>query len=110
MKYLSIITLVFFFTASACTKQEMAAQLSIDSLSKSFLALGDSYTIGESVTSGERFPAQAVAILRSKGISVGDPQCIARTGWTTADLQNAIDKTKLEPSYGLVTLLIGVND
>jgi lysophospholipase L1-like esterase len=110
MKYLSLITLAFFFSASACTKQETLTGPTTDSLSRSFLALGDSYTIGESVSSQERFPAQTVAILRSQGINVAEPQYIAHTGWTTADLQNAIHQTNLKASYDIVTLLIGVND
>jgi lysophospholipase L1-like esterase len=113
MKCLSVITLVLFscfLTASGCTKNESVVQTIADSLSKSFLALGDSYTIGESVTAAERFPAQTVALLRTQGISVADPQYIARTGWTTADLQSAINQSTLQSKYDLVTLLIGVND
>jgi len=58
----------------------------------------------------ERFPAQTVALLKAHGVSVSEPQYIARTGWTTADLQNAISKAILIPKYDMVSLLIGVND
>jgi len=79
-----------------------------DSL-RTFLALGDSYTIGQSVTEGERFPAQTVAILKQQGIRIADPVYIAQTGWTTSSLQQAI--ISQNPStFDLVSLLIGVND
>lgn len=77
---------------------------------RTFLALGDSYTIGESVAEVERFPAQTISLLRAKGIAVKSPVYIARTGWTTANLQSAIEQATLLPSYDIVTLLIGVND
>jgi len=75
----------------------------------SYLALGDSYTIGQSVSESERFPAQTVSILRQLGVKIGIPVYIAQTGWTTANLQQAI--TNQNPStFNVVTLLIGVND
>ena len=97
-------------TVAGCTKQAAITEIMVDSLSRSFLALGDSYTIGESVATQERFPAQTVTLLKSHGANVAEPQYIARTGWTTTDLQNAINKTNLKPKYDLVSLLIGVND
>ena len=75
-----------------------------------FLALGDSYTIGEGVTPDERWPAQLVARLRDEGIDIADPQVIATTGWTTDELAAAMDAASFEPPYDLVTLLIGVNN
>ena len=75
-----------------------------------FLALGDSYTIGESVRESERWPMQLAAALRKQGINMADPDIIARTGWTTADLQRAIDGQYNGKTYSLVSLLIGVND
>lgn len=77
---------------------------------KSFLALGDSYTIGQSVAATERFPAQIVALLKSLRIKVSDPVYIAQTGWTTSNLQAAITLQNPLPTYDVVTLLIGVND
>jgi lysophospholipase L1-like esterase/phosphohistidine phosphatase SixA len=77
---------------------------------KRFLALGDSYTIGESVVAAERWPVQLAAALHSKGVEVGEPQIIAKTGWTTDELNAAIDAAKPEGTYDLVTLLIGVNN
>jgi lysophospholipase L1-like esterase len=75
-----------------------------------FLALGDSYTIGESVSPADRWPVQLAARLREKGIDVSDPVIIARTGWTTADLLAALDSAKLHETFDLVTLQIGVNN
>jgi len=75
-----------------------------------FLALGDSYTIGESVAASERWPAQLVSVLREKDIDIADPQIIATTGWRTDELKNAIEKAELGNHYDLVSLLIGVNN
>jgi lysophospholipase L1-like esterase len=75
-----------------------------------YLALGDSYTIGEKVKFTENFPSQVTSILKDKGFDFGDPEIIARTGWTTNDLQAALHKAKLPDHYDFVTLLIGVNN
>ncbi|HEX2079357.1 MAG TPA: SGNH/GDSL hydrolase family protein [Longimicrobium sp.] len=75
-----------------------------------FLALGDSYTIGEGVEEGERWPVQLARLLRERGIDVADPQIIARTGWTTDELSTAIDDADPRGPYTLVSLLIGVNN
>ena len=75
-----------------------------------YLALGDSYTIGESVAQGDRWPVQLAAVLKSSGDDLGPPQIVARTGWTTGELLDAMDATHLDASYRLVTLMIGVND
>jgi lysophospholipase L1-like esterase len=75
-----------------------------------YLALGDSYTIGESVTESERWPNQLVDSLAKKGIQLGKPTIIATTGWRTDDLRNAMTKAYLKNEYELVSLLIGVNN
>jgi lysophospholipase L1-like esterase len=75
-----------------------------------FLALGDSYTIGESVDPAERFPVQLAAMLNERGIQISPPQIIAKTGWTTDELSSAIDAANPAGPYDLVTLLIGVNN
>lgn len=75
-----------------------------------FLALGDSYTIGEGVPANESWPMQLTARLRAGGIAIDDPQIIALTGWTTDELSAAMDATTLHPPYSLVTLSIGVNN
>lgn len=75
-----------------------------------YLALGDSYSIGEGVVSAECWPAQLAAQLRSVGVSFAEPTIIATTGWTTDDLAQAINSASLRPPYDLVTLQIGVNN
>lgn len=83
----------------------------VDTSLNTYLALGDSYTIGEAVADTDRFPFQAIKILRSKNIKINDPEIIATTGWTTANLINAI--TSQPPrlqTYSVVSLLIGVNN
>ncbi|MEP7377488.1 MAG: SGNH/GDSL hydrolase family protein [Chitinophagaceae bacterium] len=76
----------------------------------SYLALGDSYTIGEKVTQEENFPNQAVGLLRENGLDFAAPKIVAKTGWTTDELQAGIKKGKLESHYDFVSLLIGVNN
>jgi lysophospholipase L1-like esterase len=75
-----------------------------------YLALGDSYTIGESVSENERWPVQLAEALRKKGRNIEGPTIIATTGWRTDNLKNAINIAKLKNEYGLVSLLIGVNN
>lgn len=75
-----------------------------------FLALGDSYTIGESVPVAARWPVRLMARLTEAGDSLGAPQIIAKTGWTTDELDAAIDHAKPKGPFDLVTLLIGVNN
>lgn len=74
------------------------------------LALGDSYTIGEGEPADARWPVQLVARLRAAGVAVGEPEVIARTGWTTDELDAAIDRAAPRGPFELVTLLVGVND
>ncbi|HCT55233.1 MAG TPA: lysophospholipase [Balneola sp.] len=76
----------------------------------SYLALGDSYTIGESVPEDERWPVILSNELSESGIEVNDPLIIAKTGWTTDELQNAIKEQNPANDYDLVSLLIGVNN
>lgn len=76
-----------------------------------YLALGDSYTIGEQVPAEDNFPNQAVALLRDQyQIHVAAPKIIAVTGWTTDELEAGIKAENLEQTYDFVTLLIGVNN
>lgn len=77
---------------------------------RSYLALGDSYTIGEGVPLYDSYPYQAVQLLRKAGQNFYAPEIIARTGWTTDELAAAMARTRLLPRYDLVTLLIGVNN
>lgn len=75
-----------------------------------YLALGDSYTIGEAVAAHGRWPAELVQRLRTNGVVVDDPRIIATTGWTTDELVQGMDAASLAPTYDLVTLQIGVNN
>ena len=75
-----------------------------------YLALGDSYTIGEGVPQAGTWPFQLAAALRAQGIELDDPQVIATTGWTTDELAAAIDAEAPQGPYALVSLLIGVNN
>ena len=77
---------------------------------KTYLALGDSYTIGESLPIYESYPYQTVQLLRGKGVQITAPEIIAKTGWTTDELAVAIDQTRLIEKYDYVSLLIGVNN
>ena len=72
--------------------------------------MGDSYTIGESVSATERWPVQLADTLSALGIPFQTPQIIARTGWTTDELQTALATSELNPPYDWVSLLIGVNN
>ena len=76
----------------------------------SYLALGDSYTIGEGLPIHESFPYQAIQMLRNKGHHFHAPEIIAKTGWTTSELAAHLIHTNLNVSYDFVSLLIGVNN
>lgn len=76
-----------------------------------YLALGDSYTIGEGVPEDGRWPVQLARALRAEGVDLGDPHIIAMTGWTTDELEWGIDAVpSLHNNFDLVSLLIGVNN
>jgi lysophospholipase L1-like esterase len=79
-------------------------------MAHSYLALGDSYTIGESVLPSENFPSQTVQMLTQLGYNFKSPEIVAKTGWTTDELQNNINNRSFTPPYDIVTLLIGVNN
>ena len=86
-----------------------ASELHVDPPS-SFLALGDSYTIGESVDAAMRWPNQLVTALNRSGLEFEQPEIVAKTGWTTDELLTALDQASLAASYDYVSLLIGVNN
>lgn len=75
-----------------------------------FLALGDSYTIGEGVAEDGRWPAQLAARLSAEGFALDAPHYIATTGWTTDELQAGIAAAAPVGPYALVSLAIGVNN
>jgi lysophospholipase L1-like esterase len=75
-----------------------------------YLALGDSYTIGEQVPIHDNFPYQAVQLLGKQHFDVAAPVIIATTGWTTDELAAAISEHNIHETFSFVTLLIGVNN
>jgi lysophospholipase L1-like esterase len=81
---------------------------------RGFLALGDSYTIGEGVPEAGRWPVQLAALLHARGIALDAPRIIATTGWTTDELDAGIDAAHaaapIPTDHALVSLLIGVNN
>lgn len=81
-----------------------------DQAGMKYLALGDSYTIGESVAEADRWPNQLVERWSEKGIHVSKPRIIATTGWRTDDLSKAVAEAHLSNDYDIVSLLIGVNN
>ena len=111
LRYLSIATLL---TTIACGNDgDALMQTTAPEPARptvTYLALGDSYTIGEGVAAGQTFPFQLADSLRARGFDVRPPTVIARTGWRSDVLLGAIDETSTGPTPDLVTLLIGVND
>lgn len=87
-----------------------ALSYGVDKRQFSYLALGDSYTIGESVPYEDRWPTRLVQLLRKSGKDVEDPVFVARTGWTADELIREIHSIGDPNKYDLVTLLIGVNN
>ena len=76
----------------------------------SFIALGDSYTVGEGVNEYERWPNQFVDIANENGFDFDQPVIIAETGWKTYDLLDSINQTNFTSKYDYISLLIGVNN
>jgi lysophospholipase L1-like esterase len=82
----------------------------VTTTAKKYLALGDSYTIGQGVPETDRFPVQTRKWLTDQGLNMDAPQIIATTGWTTNNLQDAVMAQNPPATYDVVSLLIGVND
>ncbi len=107
--------MLLFFTAACSKENETVPVVPIvpqdtTPAPLAYLALGDSYTIGQSVTIEERFPVQAVNMLRQQDVRINLPTIVATTGWTTGNLLNALAASPPSKNYDLVTLLIGVNN
>lgn len=79
-------------------------------LKESYLALGDSYTVGESISKKHTWPKQLVDSLKKRSVFLSEPRIIAKTGWTTDELKTAINDSSLDYPYDWVSLLIGVNN
>lgn len=101
----------------SCTSTEMQRNITPSNLpnmnennpKRTFLALGDSYTIGESVDEKDRWSMQLIDLLKNN-FNFNKHDIIARTGWTTSELTQAIEAKKLTEQYDMVSLLIGVNN
>jgi lysophospholipase L1-like esterase len=113
-KMLRFLLFLALFTCRCTKKASPSVPEPVITMSKKFtyLALGDSYTIGESVKESERFPNQLADSLRTDGIKISTVKIIARTGWTTDELQTAITTSGLtaDSTFDMVSLLIGVNN
>lgn len=123
MKYKTLLLITLFSFTGLCfavnqhnEKEKNLSRINLEKeiitrkKTKTYLALGDSYTIGESVETENRFPVQLAKKLNDSGIPVIEPTIVARTGWTTDELEASIENSSLKNSYDLVTLLIGVNN
>jgi lysophospholipase L1-like esterase len=117
IQFYPIMRILFFllvaFFAFSCAEPEFPAPNEDNvgnTVSPRYLALGDSYTIGESVSEPDRWPNQLASLLEEADVTIEETSIIAQTGWTTGNLINAIDNADLEPEYDLVSLLIGVNN
>lgn len=102
------LSFVIFFSTG--TVQHFPEQFTQQKEALTFLSLGDSYTIGESERENNRWSVQLAGLLRGHGVSIETPTIIARTGWTTAELIEAIESSGNRQQYDLVSLLIGVNN
>lgn len=115
-----IFTLLIFLTTLSCSREvknqpvtskpDNKEEMEQEQAKLRYLALGDSYTIGQSVDVTMRYPVQIADSLRKRGYPMEDPRIIAVTGWTTSDLQTAIKAANPQGPYDLVSLLIGVNN
>ncbi len=125
--FMMLVTFVFFFTmVNSCqagdepkpqdtqnTSHDNSSQESnneSDTTYMTYIALGDSYTIGEGVTVEDRYPVQLQNQLKDNNIHLEEVNIIAQTGWTTGQLLHAIESSTLSEQYGMVSLLIGVNN
>ncbi|TAD86816.1 MAG: SGNH/GDSL hydrolase family protein [Bacteroidetes bacterium] len=108
VQLLCLLSFCQFFVG--CTTSKKEALVPPVKASKTYLALGDSYTIGQGVLQTERFPYLAAQWLTTQGVDMLSPTYIATTGWTTADLLRGIANTNPPSNFDAVTLLIGVNN
>lgn len=113
-KMISLSCCILLF--SFCSKAEMEKTDPVPVVTEDsiqplrYLALGDSYTIGEDVAETQRYPFQLSERIKQSGFPTITHKIIARTGWTTADLKNGIAQEKIDSNWQLVSILIGVNN
>ena len=105
-----LIAVMFLLGTTACQGTTKPEEDMFEKQNLTFLALGDSYTIGEGVSEFERWPVLLADTLREMGYEVESPLIIARTGWTTAELRSGIFEADPQGTYDIVSLLIGVNN
>ncbi len=112
MKNILLITLIMSVFACSDPKKSSIIHKVDSDMPMKYLALGDSYTIGEGVEEEKRYPNQLVSRINDElELTFSSPTIIAKTGWTVEELLEAIEKSKtLESHYNLVTVLIGVNN
>ena len=105
--------LILIITMLSCNSIEnqnnIIPDMNLNNPKRTFLALGDSYTIGESVDEKDRWSRQLIDLLKIK-FNFTKHDIVARTGWTTSELTQAIEAKKLTEQYEMVSLLIGVNN
>ncbi len=111
MYKLFLLLLFIFFSCSSNdqAEYEKAAEIA-GSAEISYLALGDSYTIGEAAAENERWPGQLADSLENRGFDTVRVEIIAKTGWTAEELIQGIAQTDTSRTFDLVSLLIGVNN
>lgn len=102
--------LILLLVISGCKSKEPENITVLEEDAVRYLALGDSYTIGESVPVPMRWPMQLAERLREEGIEIEEPRIIARTGWTTGELLEAMETQLNNEKFDLVSVLIGVNN
>lgn len=105
MRFVSLIAILTLVSCSNQNSEQMPTDRDF-----TYLALGDSYTIGEAVEERERWPVQLAEKLRGDSIRLQNPEIIATTGWTTDELLSGIVKSDVKGTYDFVSLLIGVNN
>jgi lysophospholipase L1-like esterase len=112
MKSLLALLVMMSFFACSGSNSDSKNQMGDTKRTLTYLALGDSYTIGEGVVEEDRYPNQLVKRLNEElNLGVNPPIIIAKTGWTVDELETGINDSKnIDPPYDLVTLLIGVNN
>ncbi|WP_052599759.1 SGNH/GDSL hydrolase family protein [Aureispira sp. CCB-QB1] len=112
MKHQLLLFCFIVITINSCTIPPSSLQRTQDKpAALSYLALGDSYTIGESITSNQRWPILLTEALQTKGYTFQTPDIIAQTGWRTDHLLNAMqEQLSSSQQYDLVSILIGVNN
>lgn len=112
---LNVYLFALLISLFSCQSQKVPAGQATSTQSReelkiNYLALGDSYTIGEGVKVSERYPNQLARYLSKKDIMVDEPKIIAKTGWRCDELISAFKKAELKQKYELVSILIGVNN